>query len=365
MEKSNSCILVFLVFLTSFSNSQDYRYDDYNYDNYDEYDYNNQNPEDYTDDYSQGLNDYYDQNLFGPPNPPPLPPIPLPAPPMGKMTFSSILNMMNYSDSCTFFHITGRQFLIAGGVSGAPNQMTEVVELVKTTSTPSFGQLPSARIGAVGTMFGNAPIICSGRAPLYNYLDTCISYQDSKWIQSNSMVEGREHAAGVKINSTTFWILGGFNQATLGPIKSYMDSTEFIIQGKTNGVPGPKLHYGLRAPCAVKLSEKEIFVIGGLSKEKNYTKEVWIYDPQNGFASNQGPSLTKARMFHSCSTMKDGNKTLIVVAGGHYGEYLDSVEIYDPTDKTWHSGKSPNFIRTIGRHLDNLMKWLVRLGSIK
>ena len=26
--------------------------------------------------------------------------------------------------------------------------------------------------------------------------------------------------------------------------------------------------------------------------------------------------------------------------------------------------KCPNFIRTIGWHLDNLMKWLVRLGSI-
>ena len=97
MEKSNSCILLFLVFLTSFCNSQDYRYDDYNYD---EYDYNNQNPEDYTDDYSQELNDYYDQNLLAPPNPPPPPPRPLPIPPpplpppppMGKITFFSILN---------------------------------------------------------------------------------------------------------------------------------------------------------------------------------------------------------------------------------------------------------------------------------
>ena len=91
MEKSNSCILLFLVFLTSFCNSQDYRYDDYNYD---EYDYNNQQPEDYTDDYSQESNDYYYQNLFPPPNPPLPPPIPPPIPPpppmapMGKMTFS-------------------------------------------------------------------------------------------------------------------------------------------------------------------------------------------------------------------------------------------------------------------------------------
>ena len=86
MEKSNSCILLFLVFLTSFCNAQDYRYDDYNYDNYDEYDYDNQKPEDYTDDYSQDLNYYYDQNLLTPSNPTPPPP-----PPMSKMTFFSIL----------------------------------------------------------------------------------------------------------------------------------------------------------------------------------------------------------------------------------------------------------------------------------
>ena len=96
MEKTNFCILLFVIFLTSLCNSQDYRYDDYNYD---EYDYNDQQPEDYTDDYSQESNDYYDQNLLPPPNPPLPPPIPPPITPpppmapMGKMTFfSSILN---------------------------------------------------------------------------------------------------------------------------------------------------------------------------------------------------------------------------------------------------------------------------------
>ena len=94
MEKTNFCILLFVGFFASFCNSQDYRYDDYNYDNYDEYDYNNQNPEDYTDDYSEDF--YYDQNLLAPPIPPPPPPIPpqpIPppppptTPPMGKITF--------------------------------------------------------------------------------------------------------------------------------------------------------------------------------------------------------------------------------------------------------------------------------------
>ena len=81
MEKTNVCILLFLFFLTSLCNTNDYTYDNYEYDEYN-YDYD---PEDYTDYYNQGFNDYYDQNLLAPPNPPPLP---IPTPPfMGKMTF--------------------------------------------------------------------------------------------------------------------------------------------------------------------------------------------------------------------------------------------------------------------------------------
>ena len=82
MDKTNSCILLFVVILKSLCNSQDYNNDEYNYNEY--YDYN--------DDYSQDLNDYYDQNLppnppLAPPRPPPIPPIPPPPPPMGKITF--------------------------------------------------------------------------------------------------------------------------------------------------------------------------------------------------------------------------------------------------------------------------------------
>ena len=225
--------------------------------------------------------------------------------------------------------------MIAGGdVSVRDDTLTEVVELIKTNSTPSFGQLPSKRDSAVGTMLGNAPLLCGGNDEDHSLLDTCISYhQDSEWTQTHTMVNKRSYSAGVKVNSTTFWILGGF----VNP--SCLDSTEFIIQGQTNGVPGPKLPHGLKDMCAVKISENELFVIGG-SSFGSYKNEVWIYDPQNGFARTQGPSLTTARSSHSCSTMMDGQKTLIVVSGGYNNGDLNSVEIYDPTDNTWHSGKN-------------------------
>ena len=223
--------------------------------------------------------------------------------------------------------------------------MTEVVELVKTHSTPSFGQLPYYHLlNGVGAMFGNSPILCGGYKDFGSFprsLDTCITYQDSQWSQSYSMILNRKGAAGVQVNSTTFWILGGYYFDASYPSSSvYIDSTEFIIQGQSNGVPGPKLPYGMLDMCVVKLSENEIFVMGGRN-ESSVRNEVWIYDPQNGFARNQGPSLNTGRYAHSCSTMRHGKKTIIIAAGGlsSMKNLIKFVEIYDPTDNTWHSGK--------------------------
>ena len=248
------------------------------------------------------------------------------------MIITSIISHCSFL-YCLCFHFSGGQYLIAGGSL----EMTEVVELVNKNSTPSFGQLPNFRSKAAGTMLANAPLLCGGFDG--SFIDTCISYQDSEWSQTQTMVNKRNMAAGVKVNSTTFWILGGYDGS------SCLDYTEFIIQGQTNGVSGPNLPYGLGGMCAIKISGNEIFVIGGWDGTSS-RNEVWIYDPQNGFARTQGPSLTTARYDHSCSTMKDGQKTLIVVAGGYNGDQsLDSVEIYDASDKMWHSGKN-KFPRT-------------------
>ena len=218
-------------------------------------------------------------------------------------------------------------------VGGQRQKTTEVVEFTSSRSTPSYGELPTIRKGAVGAMFVNVPILCGGYSDHdYDYLDSCLSFQNSQWISSHSMTDTRSEAAGVQINSTTLWILGGNSNLTS------LDSTEFIIEGQTNGVPGPNLPYELYDMCVVKLSENEIFVIGGVGD--SIRNEVWIYDPQNGFARNQGPPINIGRSHHACSTMSDGEKTFIIVAGGNNREHsLDSVEIYDPTEKAWHSGR--------------------------
>ena len=221
--------------------------------------------------------------------------------------------------------------MIAGSHKDAS---TEVVELVKTSSPPSFGQLPGSYYDrAVGGMLGTAPLICGGGAG-----SNCIIFQNSQWMNlPYSMNDARIDAAGVQINSTTFWILGGLNFQQANP---YLRSTEFIIQDQTKAVPGPDLpgvSFGQNGMCAVMLSEKEIFVIGGTQD----AKRVSIFDPQNGFTLSYGTSLpSPGRYHHSCSKMTDGDRNVIVVAGGEYGDPLDSVLIYDPNHEEWISGKT-------------------------
>ena len=61
----------------SLCHSDDYKYENYQYDEYHEnYDYDNQKLEDYTDDYSQDYDYYTNQNLLASLNPPPTPRLP-------------------------------------------------------------------------------------------------------------------------------------------------------------------------------------------------------------------------------------------------------------------------------------------------
>ena len=137
----------------------------------------------------------------------------------------------------------------------------------------------------------------------------------------------------------------------------YYDSTEFIDLDTNNSfqrLDGPKLPHHMKSMCAVKV-EEQIYIIGGQSKcdhlvipcEPGSTtdlKEVWIYNStdftdQPGFDEQlyeEGPSMARGRYGHACGLMKNGNKSMIVAAGGWSGS--TSVEILDLTTNEWSSG---------------------------
>ena len=212
-------------------------------------------------------------------------------------------------------------------------------QICPTNSTINYGELTGKRYKAVGGLLGDVPILCGGEQPnYYGAYNNCITFENSTWESSHLLTENRVYSAGVEINNTSCWILGGGND-----LESHLNSTEFIIQENSNGISRPMLPFNMSKMCAVKLSEEEIFVIGGWINYQGISSKVWIYNPQKKFERKPGPSLNQSREKHSCSIMRNEEKTQIVVAGG-YGKIgtdtvaLNSVEIYDPIDRTLHFG---------------------------
>ena len=128
--------------------------------------------------------------------------------------------------------------------------------------------------------------------------------------------------------------MGGENE------KTFLDSTEFIQLNETVGMPGPKLPYAIKNMCAVKVSEDEIFVIGGETGfNTNPTDFVWIFNPQDEFTYTEGPKLPYAKWNPQCGLMKDETHSYIVVAGGKGSPGADeSVEILNLTSSEWITG---------------------------
>ena len=216
---------------------------------------------------------------------------------------------------------------------------TEIIDVQSNSDvTSSFGEIPSLRRRAVGGLIGSTPIICGGYDSNYNREESCFTYNQSQWTKTHTMTTKRSYASSVQLNSTTLWIVGGYNWG------GYLDSSEFVGLDSTVGKPGPKLPYPLGLSCAVKYSAEKVYIIGGRTGLSSLNK-VLIFNPTNGFTHIEGPSLISKRNNHACALMSNGQQSKIVIAAGYNdnGNQLRSVEILDPTTNQWISGKKIQF----------------------
>ena len=82
-----------------------------------------------------------------------------------------------------------------------------------------------------------------------------------------------------------------------------------------------------------------LYVAGGFDGQ-NYLTDVECYDPQTNSWLKVG-SLQEPRSAASTCVMKDK----LFVAGGFNGQFLDSLEIFDPTVNQWNCGMSMSIPR--------------------
>ena len=224
------------------------------------------------------------------------------------------------------------RYLIATGYNYGSSVKTEILDLLDPSLSCLIEEEDiSYRFKSTGGLLGTIPVICGGYAS-GTYLNECLLYGTSQVITMNSNRVGH---SSVALNNSMLWILGGSNHG--GTSSGYhLDSTEFIT---TNGASdGPKLPAPVSDSCAVKFpGNGNVYLIGGKTPS-GFSNNVWMSNPSNNFAFEQGPSLITARGYHTCGTMSIGAKSIIVAAGGQPG-FLKSVEILDPLLNQWVEGK--------------------------
>ena len=118
----------------------------------------------------------------------------------------------------------------------------EVIDLLNPELECSFkGGIDIQRRGATGVFLdGNYPLICGGwNTELRNVPEYDTFLKDCQVIGHSThpmliMGEKRHRASGVKLNETTFWVVGGYRRSSICcGFDGSVNSTEFInIQGK-------------------------------------------------------------------------------------------------------------------------------------
>ena len=211
----------------------------------------------------------------------------------------------------------------------------EVIDLMDSTlKNEIYHDERSKRVGATGGLINNQPIICGGfDGPCSNFYTVLGQFNNSR-----QMLEERRYCSSVVLNQTDLWLTGGSSGGSTAN-----KSTELISIDQPPR-KGPELPFTISSHSMVLVDPKTIFLIGG-SQSSQRSKKTWIIDPSKNFEVKSGPDLNEARVLHSCSKMKIGEKIYLIVAGGYGVDQcitLDSVEILDTTslDQGWTLGNN-------------------------
>ena len=224
--------------------------------------------------------------------------------------------------------------------------ISEVIDMDNTNYECSPLHSMSTRSNAIGSLLSNQPLVCGG---LKNHSDPSQVFQDCSNIANSEkniqMIEKRYSMAGVKLNETTIWIVGGLDNRGV-PLKS----TEFINAENMKSTKGPDLPFAISHHCMIR-HNGSIYIIGG-EKNRDMSEKTWIINGNNSWdweGPQEGPQewadILEPRKAHSCEKMILRNGTVIFVIAGGIGKdrnnkemKLKTTEIKSEENKKWTAG---------------------------
>src|SRR5688572_13717415 len=97
-----------------------------------------------------------------------------------------------------------------------------------------------------------------------------------------------------------------------------------------------KLRTARAAHTATTLPAGQVLVVGGMANGASSLASVELFDPTNN-SVQEIRSLAEGRVSHTATLLGNGS---VVIAGGYNGEYLASLEIFDPETQSFRAGGS-------------------------
>ena len=163
----------------------------------------------------------------------------------------------------------------------------------------------------------NETLLCGG----YNNQQKCLELEENQWQEHSALKNPRQYASSLSLPSGVF-IFGGVDSPTTWEWLPSEGPTEWI-SGTTN-IPG----FGLREGCAVRFSVNDSMIIGGYGTNERVLK----FDSITKQFTNLGDEiLNQGRWLHACTYFEG----LIIIAGGfNAGSYISSTEVINANDLT-------------------------------
>jgi hypothetical protein len=224
--------------------------------------------------------------------------------------------------------------LVTTGSPRSTSVKSEVIDLEDASNIcQNLEDYPIQVAGAVGGFLNQGdPLVCGGDP----YTKVCHVVNQPG--QSSEMLEERAWSASLTLNSSHLWVTGGWNG------NGYLlQTSEFVSIGQP-AVKGPDLPYAVEGHCLVGVNSSTALLCGG--NNNSGTLNECHYMDLEDHSWSQGPSMMTKRNSHSCGIFKSAahqGRNIVIAAGGYNdatdADYLDSVEMLDPTTNKWIEGK--------------------------
>jgi hypothetical protein len=216
--------------------------------------------------------------------------------------------------------------LIVGGVVGNCNSSctyssAEIYDPAVGTFSPTSGNLASAPGSAASILLPTGKVLIagggmSGAAELYDFV-TGLFTQTGALVNQNDAF-----SATLLQDGKVLFVAGGESGAAVSTAEIYDPAT-----GTFTATGNLKLSRGY--DTATLLKNGQVLIVGGLS-----TAPAELFDPTTGTFSLTG-SVQEMRIRHVATALPDG--TVLIAGGSGLFQGLDSVEVYDPSAKSFSS----------------------------